>query len=332
MKKIVISLISVMLMSCFSCGSSTEELMTMADSCYNVENYEEAFKFYKKAANKDYAKACNALGRMYYYGYGVEENTEEAIKMLKKSVDLGDTIAYTLLGGVYENIDINKALDYYKKGASLKNASAMISLADLYYEGKYVQQNLSKSIEWYEKAADLNDGRAQFKVAYMYHMGEGYDKNMQKAIEWYEKAAKNGEVSSYYNMGRIYYWGLGVKKNYLKACANFEKVIELGSGSENKIDQSLLFIGAMYQEGGYGIKQDKSKGINSLKEGANQGLPKCEYGLGVAYYNGDGVEKDRNVAYNWIKKSANHGDSLSKDAIRDWNQITRMDYFQYWYR
>ena len=67
--------------TCFSFG----------DRCYNsaINNYAEAIKWYRKAAEQGYAIAQNNLGDCYYYGNGVERDCVEAIKWYRKAAEQG---------------------------------------------------------------------------------------------------------------------------------------------------------------------------------------------------------------------------------------------------
>lgn len=47
----------------------------------NIEiNYDEAFKYYKEAAEKGYSHAQYMLSLMYYNGQGTDKNYDEAIR------------------------------------------------------------------------------------------------------------------------------------------------------------------------------------------------------------------------------------------------------------
>jgi TPR repeat protein len=62
------------------------------------QNYEEAVKWLRKAAEQGHARALDSLGSMYSQGDGVEKNYEEAVKWLEKFVEqresFGKAFAY----------------------------------------------------------------------------------------------------------------------------------------------------------------------------------------------------------------------------------------------
>ena len=49
-----------------------------------TENYSQALKWFRKAADKGNAEAQDSIGTMYYEGKGVTENYSRALKWLRK--------------------------------------------------------------------------------------------------------------------------------------------------------------------------------------------------------------------------------------------------------
>lgn len=52
--------------------------------------------------------------------------------------------------------------------------------------------------------------------------------------------------------------------------------------------------------------------IKTLIQKANQGDAEAQYNLGVAYYNGEGVEQSHSKAVYWWKKAAEQGDEKAQ--------------------
>jgi TPR repeat protein len=65
-------------------------------------------------------------------------------------------------------------------------------LAYCYKHGIGIKINRQKALELYKKAASLGNSVAQYNIALMYEKGQGA-KNIGKAILWYEKSAKQGD-------------------------------------------------------------------------------------------------------------------------------------------
>lgn len=60
--------------------------------------------WYRKSAGQGYAPAQNNLGSMYQYGYGVERNYDEAVRLFRLSAEQGSAQgSMSHLGFMYEN-------------------------------------------------------------------------------------------------------------------------------------------------------------------------------------------------------------------------------------
>jgi TPR repeat protein len=58
-----------------------------------VRHYEDAFKWFHKAAEQGHTLAQVNLGLMYVRGEGVAKDFEEAVKWFRTSAEKGDVIA-----------------------------------------------------------------------------------------------------------------------------------------------------------------------------------------------------------------------------------------------
>jgi len=58
-----------------------------------VQDFKEAVKWFRKAAEQGNADAQYALGRAYHEGQGVDYNYTEAVKWLKKAAEQGQSDA-----------------------------------------------------------------------------------------------------------------------------------------------------------------------------------------------------------------------------------------------
>jgi hypothetical protein len=65
------------------------------------QDYEEAVKWYKLAANQGYVGAQYHLGRVYYLGQGVDQDYKEAVKWYKLAANQGYVGAQRALGAKY---------------------------------------------------------------------------------------------------------------------------------------------------------------------------------------------------------------------------------------
>jgi TPR repeat protein len=65
------------------------------------QNYTEALKWYRKAADQGHARSQYNLGVMYANGEGVQRNYTEAVKWYQKAADQGHVEAQSKLEGIY---------------------------------------------------------------------------------------------------------------------------------------------------------------------------------------------------------------------------------------
>lgn len=68
---------------------------------------------------------------------------------------------------------------------------------------------------------------------------------------------------------------------------------------------------------GFGCVKDVRKAIEFYKKGAELGDKTAQYALGLEYYHGEHVHKDKKLAEEYLKKSAKHGLKEAKDALID---------------
>ncbi len=232
------------------------------------KDYDKAYYWFNKAAEKNNIDAIYQLAILYLYGDGVKQDKELSHKLylhaaykghqgaiyglqdfytdepvanpfhevhnLYIEAKNGDRRAQYLLAKIYyleELEDYDKALEWFNKSAKQGDSSAQINLAGLYYMGKGVAQDYQKALEWALKSANQGNSTAQYNVAILYYNGQGTPQNYKKAYEWYSKAAKQGNPEALNNLGVMYANGIGITKNLVKAYANYSVSASLGDES-----------------------------------------------------------------------------------------------------
>ena len=83
-----------------------------------------------------FRSAMNKLGECYQYGYGVEQDYQQAINWYQKAAEKGNGWAQDMLGSFYEygkgvDKDVNLALSWYQKAADNGNKHARTRLSRL---------------------------------------------------------------------------------------------------------------------------------------------------------------------------------------------------------
>ena len=120
----------------------------------------------KALAEKGDANAQNELGVRYYSGQGVKKNFNEALKWFTKAAAQEHPKAQYNLGvlcekgeGVIEND--KEAMKWFTKAAAQGFAKAQADLGSMYFIGKGVQQNNFVAYAWWNIAAFNGNEKAK---------------------------------------------------------------------------------------------------------------------------------------------------------------------------
>ena len=207
---------------------------------YKGDNYSEAVKWFRKAAENGKAEAQNNLGVMYYYGYGVKKDPKEAKKWFEKAANQEHAEAQYGLGEMYANgYGVSKndsmAVEWFRKAANQEHAEAQYNLGEMYANGLGVKKDPKEAKKWFEKAAnqfrkaadEKEDANAQYRLGVMYANGQGVNKDPKKAKDWFDKATtKKEDADALYRLGEMYANGLGVEQNYDEAAKRFREAAQ----------------------------------------------------------------------------------------------------------
>ncbi len=218
--------------------SDISEWIKKGNEALENENYAEAVKWYRRAAEHGYVYAQYNLGLMYYSGQGVSCNYAEALKWYLKAAEQGHAIAQTNVGCMYYNgegvnCDYAEALSWFHKAADQGRATAQFNLGCMYYHGQGVSPNYTEALKWYRKAAEQGDAGAYAMLGWMYYAGKGTSRNYTEALKWFRYAAEQGHATAQYNLGAMYFEGKGTPKDLKEG----RKWLELAAdqGEENAI-------------------------------------------------------------------------------------------------
>ena len=159
----------------------------------------EAVKWYRKGAEAGNANAMCNLGWMYENGQGVEQSNTEAVKWYKKAADGGNAWAMNRLGELSSSY--SEELKWYNLAADKGNSDAMFNLVWMYRMGNGVDKdiNINTALYWAKKSASLNNARGMVAVGDIYWTWKDYN----EASQWYKKAMdvdpSNSEAKGRYN-------------------------------------------------------------------------------------------------------------------------------------
>jgi localization factor PodJL len=153
------------------------------------------------AALKGDASAAYEVGVRYAEGKGVNVNYDEAAKWYERAAQAGVVPAIFRLGTLYEKgLSVKKDLDaarrYYLQAAERGNAKAMHNLAVLDADGGNTGANYKSASQWFRKAAERGVADSQFNLGILYARGIGVEQNLAESYKWFSLAAAQGDADA----------------------------------------------------------------------------------------------------------------------------------------
>jgi TPR repeat protein len=180
------------------------------------------FNLYLGLAQVGNAAAQGIVGNRYANGEGVAQDFAEALKWYRRAADQGDDAAQFNLGAMYANgqgvaQDFAEALKWFRQAAEQGLADAQFNLGAMYANGRGVAQDFAEALKWYRLAAEQGLAGAQNNLGNMYANGRGVARDSAEAAKWYRLAADQGDGGGQLNLGEMYASGRGVPRNLVEA-------------------------------------------------------------------------------------------------------------------
>ena len=168
------------------------------------EDLETAFNFFKNGASKGSLKAKYYLGRMYFYGEGVEQNYNVAIKLIWEAAEelpeAQSFLSAQYFSGTGVEQDFEMSFGLAKEAVSRGYNDAKYILGILYISGNGVKRDTGKGRDLLEEAAKYGgpeiSAQAKHALGLIYYKGQGAIKNIEKAKNFFKEACDAGESES----------------------------------------------------------------------------------------------------------------------------------------
>lgn len=237
-----------------------------------------------------------------------QNTVNDGVEWLKKAAET-DADAMYLLGKLYlkKLNDAKQAFTWYEKAAQRDHVDAMIDTATFYLFGYQTEQNTGKAIEWYKRATRFDSPVAYHNLGFLcYQDSELYS----TAISFFTKAADLGYADSAYMLGVMYLQGKGAPKDAKAALEKLTLSHNLGKHFACRPIGDLYFQGA-FDNG----KQNPDKALEWYMRGMEHDVLSCIEVLGDCYFNGFGVDKDLDLAYDFYKTAAEKGSTDAAFAL-----------------
>ena len=256
------------------------------------------------------------IGKMYSYGYGVEQDYTASSEWFTKAIEGKSPFAAYALGGQYfrgqgVEQDFEKAFSLFTMAAtdtSKPNAYAQYQLGRMCKEGIGTTTDHSASEHWYRQAyqgflrieQDMADDKLYYRLGSMNLSGTGTDMDLIQAMLYFEKAAELGNIDALYGLGKLY-----LRKDFEGYDpAKAAEYLEEAAKQEHSYAQYLL--GKLLLRG-ENIPQDCDAAIRWLEKSAEQDNQYAQYLLGKLLLRGDGVEADPKRAIGLLERSVEQG-------------------------
>lgn len=226
---------------------------TLAKAYYGLYNYsrnknetQTAVDYLIKASKMD-KKALYELGICYIDGYGVHQDNEKAITLIKKAAKGKDACsdAQCYLGFLYHQRAIAQLYVNIKSNLILTKEEEL----------KKIHLEWPDDDEWRKTVYYANiigegfyEAFVNSKFKYVEFSNDPHKEFMNKSINWYEKAIKAGNAQAKFDMGKLYYSGDSI---YIKYHIGDNPTMI----KEDFPDDILM-------------KKDKEKGLQMIKEAA----------------------------------------------------------------
>ena len=174
-----------------------------AMQAYEKGNYPVAYRKLLYLAERSNAKAQFNLGKMYYFGDGVEKDEKKAFEWLKNAIE-----QYTAESGDLGAQNRINTLRY----------SGVMHYFNTYFGGNIfgdkVEQD-EKTLEWLKKvaswiktSAEKGSPEAQNSLGLLYYIGWVFERDKKESEKWFRKAANQTHILAAHNLARLYEtWG-----------------------------------------------------------------------------------------------------------------------------
>jgi TPR repeat protein len=267
------------------------------------ESIESGISYLKKAVADGSTRAIYEAAILQLEGDIAEKNVETGFSLLEAAARQGSISAMRELGNRHQKaLDTPQNLEEAKKWMRMAALEGDISsMYDLGYI-HYLKNEFVDAAEWYQRAADLGNLEAQIKTALAYMANDrGRNLDHYRAIEYLRMAVEQGHDYAMIWLADYYKEGLWIEKNHKEAL----KLYTMAAQKNNSFAQYKLYV--IFKYGDLGSKDD-TEAFRWLKLSAENGNLSGKVYLGL-YYEGEGlIDK----AVKLYKEAADAGDDMGR--------------------
>jgi TPR repeat protein len=275
---------------------------------FGVEkSQEKALSLLEYSASGDCSEAMYELGEANFTGKnGKNVNLDEAFRYFKMAADLGHVIAqYDLaccyLHGKGTEVSLSEAIYWHREAAEHEHIPSQIYLGHLLEHGPGMGSNahLIEAFEWYLKAAEKQDKVAQNLVGLCFRHGHGVEADDEQSFRYFKMSANQGHAVAQNHLGQCYQFGTGTVEDSQEAVYWYKLASDQGLASaRNNL--------ALCYEDGIGLERNTAEAINLYTLAAEQGDVAAQFNLADWYDRREG--NNMKLAKVWYGKAMAQGD------------------------
>jgi uncharacterized protein len=166
-----------------------------------------------------------------------------------------------------------------------------------------------KALPGLKKLVKKNDVLAMYHLGVMSYHGYGMEKNANQAFSLLQKAALELHAGAMYYLGKLYEEGCGIAQN-------FEKAVEYYTAAGLKGNDDAIVRSAEIFDSGKLGERKRQLALELYVELSKKNHPYATYQIGMAYLQGDGVQKSAENAYSWLNKALSLGSIDAMNRFR----------------
>jgi len=281
-------------------GERVEEMRLMVNFPYgdpetaDIRKQEKIRALETKAKDND-AAALYELSICYGNGDCVEEDEEEADKLLLQAAELGNADAqWEVASDFKKKENWEKAFYWFEKAANQDVISAQHELGLCYRDGDGTPCDFDKALYWLDKAAQNGDIDAECEEGDLYRLIKD---DTEQAMIHYEKAAEGGSEKAQMALAYSYMFGIGVKENHKLAFKWYKEAATYSTKARYELGECYLH--------GIGVEKNTTEALKCFKWAAQGGNVNAKYQLGTFYRDGINLKKDVKKANELFVDAAN---------------------------
>jgi len=277
---------------------------------YVRRDYDQAFRWFGRAAEAGNSEAELQLGGCYHYGLGITPNLPLAAKYYRLSADQTNFVAMKSLGYLLMNgYGVEKSLDqakywFLRSAQEGKNRRAMYNLGAIYMQNGLDHPDdtnaMAEAFNWFKQSAELGDPLGAEALCGFYFRGSGgAETNLAKYCYWRFRAAFMGATDSQFYMGKAYQNGDGLAKDGAESLKWYWKAAA-------KNHPEAIYNLAVHYLGDQTNRNSQKMAHELMLRAANLGHREAQFQCALSSFRGDfGLDCDG--GQDWLMKAATNG-------------------------